>query len=131
MKMKFFGRGAATCVGLVFLLSGCGSIGGILPFGSEKPQARSRILADATEYQCKGGTRFHVRYLDNGAAAWVILPDREFRLDKRGDSSAGRYGNGAAVLDIVGNEATLADGATLSYKDCKTPGSTADSALQK
>ena len=60
-----------------------------------------------------------MRYLDNGAAAWVILPEREFRLNKTASTSGTRYSNGSATLDIKDSGATLSDGAAVTHAGCK------------
>ncbi|MEO8203696.1 MAG: hypothetical protein ABI630_07515 [Betaproteobacteria bacterium] len=104
------------------LATGCGGVdlGGILPFGGERNLERSRVPANSITYQCAGGKRFYLRYLDNGAAAWVILPEREFRLDKLPEGGT-RFGNGKAVLAINGDEASLSDGPTVNFTGCKVP----------
>jgi membrane-bound inhibitor of C-type lysozyme len=61
-----------------------------------------------------------VRYVDNGKSAWVILPEREFKLNPVISASGARYGNGVATLDTRGDEATLSDGATVTHANCKT-----------
>lgn len=108
------------------LLAGCGSMKvpdvNLWPFGEEKAEERPRGPANATEYQCGGNRKFHVRMIENGDAAWVILPEREFRLDKAGAESGTRYARGAITLDLQGNEATLTDSAGVSYSNCKAPG---------
>ena len=91
------------------------------PFGAEKTVERSRTPANSTAYLCDKNKRLYVRLLDNGAAAWVILPEREFRMDKTTGGEGTRYGSGKAVLDLQGEEATLSDGAALSYTGCKVP----------
>ena len=116
---------AAVAAPLLFSLAagGCGSVsvpGTLWPFGSEKNLELSRVPANSTTYQCAGGKRFYVRVLDNGAAAWVILPEREFRLD-RVAGEATRYGNGKAVLTVNGEEVSLVDGPTVSYTGCRIP----------
>ena len=101
--------------------SGCASVGALnlWPFGEQNIE-RSRVPANSIAYQCAGGKRFYLRYLDNNAAAWVILPEREFRLDKvAGDGT--RYGNGKAVLTVNGEEAGLTDGPSVSYTGCRIP----------
>ncbi len=97
-------------------LTGCGSVK-VWPFGSDAPQERSRVPANAVEYQCPGGKRFHVRWLDGNSAAWLILPDREVRLDRSG--TATRYSNGITSLDIDDGTATLSDRA-VTLSGCKT-----------
>lgn len=123
MGNKFIATALPAAVCLATFVAGCGSVNvNVWPFGGEKVQDRSRPPANATEFQCQGGKRFHVRYLDNGSAAWVILPEREFRLDKTAAESGTRYGNGIAVLDINGSEASLADSSATSFANCKAAG---------
>jgi membrane-bound inhibitor of C-type lysozyme len=113
----------ALAVALSLLLGGCGSLPSmpsIWPFGDDKGAERPRIPAGATEYSCDGGRRLYVRYIDNGKAAWVILPEREFKLTPVISGSGARYSNGVATLDTKGDEATLSDGATVTHANCKT-----------
>ena len=99
MKHRITRAAALACATLT--LSACGSVNlNLWPFGGDKEQDPSRTPAGATAYQCEGGKRLFVRYLDNGAAAWVILPEREFRLNKTASGSGTRYSNGSATLDI-------------------------------
>ncbi len=109
----------------LLLLTGCGdmNVKKYLPFTSDTPPERSRTPANATEYQCAAGKRFHVRMLEGGAAAWLILPEREVRLEKLAAQAGTRYSNGIAVLEINGNEAMLKDGAAVSFAGCKAVGS--------
>jgi len=114
---------AATLVCASLMLSACGSVNvNLWPFGGDKELDPSRAPAGATAYQCEGGKRLFVRYLDNGAAAWVILPEREFRLNKITSSSGSRYSNGGATLDISENVASLSDGAAVTHAGCKASG---------
>ena len=116
---------AAFAVPMLFSLAaaGCGSVSlpsSLWPFSDGKSVERSRVPANSVTYQCAGGKRFYLRTLENGAAAWVILPEREFRLDRvAGDGT--RYGNGRAVLTVTAEETSLTDGPTVSYTGCKTP----------
>jgi len=114
---------AAALVCAALLLNACTSVNvNLWPFGGDKEQDPSRTPAGATAYQCDDGKRLFVRYLDNGAAAWVILPDREFRLNKAATGAGTRYSNGSATLDLKDNEATLVDGAKPSHAGCKASG---------
>lgn len=117
VKKRFFYLTLFSPVGLALLLPGCGG-GKLWPFDGDGATTSSRKPANATEYQCDGGKRFYVRMMDNGATAWLILPDREVALAKA--SSGSRYSNGIAVLEINGSEAALADG-TVTYSGCKVP----------
>jgi len=122
--MKRISMGAmAAGLASISLLAGCGdmNVKKYLPFGGDDvTPERSRTPANATEYQCAAGKRFYVRALDGGAAVWLILPEREVRLNKLGADAGQRYSNGIAVLEITGNEAKLSDGAT-AFSNCKTP----------
>jgi hypothetical protein len=102
-------------------LAGCSSVN-LWPFGSSSSQELSRTPANATEYFCNNDRRFYVRFLDNGASVWVILPEREFRLDKV-DGATTRYTNKSAILEInEDKEVSLRDGATLAFTGCKAGG---------
>lgn len=122
MRNGFIRAALSAAVCLSLLLSGCGGAK-LWPFGGETAQDRSRPPANATEYQCSGGKRFYVRYLDNGGAAWLILAEREVRLDKVAAAAGTRYSNGITVLDVNGNEAMLAGGSAISFAGCKAVGS--------
>lgn len=105
----------------LLMLSACSSVN-LWPFGSSKELDPSRPPAGATAYACEGGKRLYVRYLDNGAAAWVILPDREFRLNKIASGTGTRYSNGSSTLDINDGGAALSDGVAVTHAGCKASG---------
>jgi len=110
----------AVLASAILVLSGCGSVSlNLWPFEGDKEQDVSRTPPGASAYACEGGKHLYVRYLDNGAAAWVILPEREFRLNKTAAAAGSRYGNGSTTLDIQEGVATLADGATVTHSGCK------------
>jgi hypothetical protein len=113
-----------TIAGLacMVLVAGCGeiSVKKYLPFGGDPIQERSRTPANATEYQCAAGKRIYVRTLEGGAAVWLILPERELRLDRIGADNSPRYGKGNITLDLNGNMAAIKDGNAIPYLDCKT-----------
>ena len=111
---------AAAAAVSCLLTTACGSFS-IWPFGDSAPE-RSRVPSDATEYQCAGGKRFYLRSMDGGNSTWVILSDREFRLDKVASAGATRFGNGVTTLEINGSEASLSDGSATSYTACKVAG---------
>ena len=106
---------------LTLLASGCGGLNpaSLWPFGSG-PQGRDPgPPPNATAYRCDGNRSFYLRMLEGGAA-WVILPEREFRLDKSAGAPA-RFGNGVAVLEVNGDMATLNDGPGQAYTGCRMP----------
>ena len=123
MKHRITRIAALTLAGSTLLLGACSSVNlDRLPFTGSKEQDVSRTPPGATAYACDGGKRLYVRYLDNGAAAWVILPDREFRLNKTSSGNGPRYSNGSATLDLKDGGATLADGAAVTHGGCKPAG---------
>ena len=102
---------------VVIALSACSSAS-LWPFGSSDTPVLSRTPANATEYFCNNDRRFYARFLDNGASVWVILPEREFRLDKA--DSAGRYTNRVAMMETnEAGEVSLREGTTLAFTGCK------------
>ena len=76
---------------------------------------RPVVPPNGTEYRCAAGKVFYLRYLENNAAAWVILADRELRLDKDG----ARFTNGTTVLTVEGDTLALNDGPGNLYSACK------------
>jgi len=118
MKQQVTRVAALACAALV--LGACSSVNlNLWPFGDDKEQNLSRTPPGATAYACENGQKLFVRYLDGGAAAWIILPGREFRLGKVGADAGTRYSNGSATLAIQDKVATLSDGASVSYTGCK------------
>ena len=114
-----FGRSALPALAcILFVLTGCGSVN-LWPFGSERNPEQALVPADATEFQCAGGRRFYVRYLNNGSAAWIIFPEREFRLDKVASGGGTRYSNGIDTLDVNDKGTTLTEGSGASFSGCK------------
>lgn len=108
----------AAALLLPILLAGCSGFS-VWPF-ADGPQGRKPAPPpNATAYRCDGGKQFYVRMLEGGAA-WVILPEREFRLDKTAGAD-GRYSNGAAHLEIKAQEASLSDGPGQMYSGCRVP----------
>jgi membrane-bound inhibitor of C-type lysozyme len=100
------------------LLTACA--GGWWPFGGSSSQDPSaRIPPGATVYNCAGNKRLFVRHASDGKSAWVIYPDREFRLDRVAASSGDRYSNGVSTLTIESDEATLDEGGARLFSECK------------
>lgn len=110
---------------LSLLLAGCGdmNVRKYLPFGGDTVPERSRTPVNATEYQCAAGKRFYLRTLEGGGAMWLILPERELRLDKFGSGDGARYSKGNTVLQLNGNEASVSDGAGAPFTACKVAAS--------
>jgi hypothetical protein len=110
-------RPALLCLGLA--LAGCGDVK-LWPFGGG-PTELSRAPADATAYRCEGGRQLYVRLLEGGAAAWVILPEREIRLERE-SAGATNYAYRSTRLEISGSEATLFERNAVTLGGCKSGG---------
>lgn len=110
-----------SCAALA--LSACGSVNvNLWPFDGGGEQNLSRTPPGASSYQCDEGRHLYLRLLDNGAAAWVILPEREFRLNKLSADGGTRYSNGDATLELNDGAATLTVGSAVSHAGCKASG---------
>ena len=100
-----------------FMLAACG--GSWWPFGSTGVDESARVPAGATEYSCAANKRLLVRYTPDGKSAWVIYPDREFRLDRVSAASGERFTNGVSTLTTQGEDAQLEESGTRLFADCK------------
>lgn len=112
-----YARLLISCLAAV-LLAACGGLR-VWPFVDE--QGRALVPANATHYVCDANRGFYLRFLAAGEA-WVILPEREFRLDRVVAAAGRRYSNGAATLDLGADaaaEASLNDGPAIAYSGCK------------
>lgn len=99
-------------------LAGCGGVK-LWPFGTE--EGRVVVPENATQYRCNANRGFYLRFLATGEA-WVIFPEREFRLDRVANVPGRRFSNGSAVLDLgaeANAEATLNDGPAIAFSGCK------------
>ena len=110
-------RSLATMLAAALGLTACG--GSWWPFGSTGADESARPPAGATEYSCAANKRLLVRYAPDGKSAWVIYPDREFRLDRVSAASGERYTNGVSTLTTQGEDAQLEESGTRLFVDCK------------
>ena len=95
-------------------LAGCTSW---WPWGGA-PAERSRYPADAVIYKCEGNKQLVVRYVDDGKAAIVMYPDRDFRLDQVRTASGARYSNGRTTLATKGDELLLEEDGKTLFANC-------------
>jgi membrane-bound inhibitor of C-type lysozyme len=102
---------------LLLALGGCSSPR-LWPFG--EAESRPAVPENSVQYQCNGGKRFFLRMLSNGDA-WVILPEREFRLERVASAPGRRFSNGVAVLELgdAATGASLNDGPAIAFSGCK------------
>jgi len=97
-------------------LNGCSS--GWWPFGSSGEQP-VRLPEGAVEYACAQGKRLLVRYTPDAKSAWIIYPDREFRLDRVGSGPEDRYSNGVSTLVSREDVVTLDSEGSPQFVDCR------------
>jgi membrane-bound inhibitor of C-type lysozyme len=105
-------------------LAACGGGSGWWPWQSDKGiDVATRVPPGATEFSCAGAKRLLVRFTADGKSAWVIYPDREFRLDRPGSGAGELYTNGVTSLSVQGADAHLDEGSTRAFAECKRKGS--------
>lgn len=126
MKRRFT-RGnaiaAAAIAAAIGVTSGCSTLTG------DDDEEQARIAPCGVEYRCEaaGGEPAHSIYLHKAerkpGALWVVLPEREFRVDPEGTGTpASRYTNGRSTLDLAGDVATLTEEGKVTYGNCKRVG---------
>lgn len=109
-------RSGIAAAALAVLLGGCA--GSWLPWGHSDREQPRRLPEGAVELDCAQGRKLLVRHFADGKSAWIILPDREFRLD-RAPGPAERYTNGATTLSVDGDASSLDIDGSRQYADCK------------
>ena len=101
------------------MLAGC-SGGGWWPWSSSSGEvAVPRTPPGAKGYACEGGKRLVVRFQADAKSAWVIFPDREFRLDRVASASGEQFSNGRTVLAVKDGEAVLEESGAVQFAKCK------------
>ena len=103
------------------LIAGCGgmdSVRNLWPFGERSGEA-PRIPADVTVYDCDGQKQLLVRYSGDRGYAMILLPEREFRLDAVPSGSGAKYSNWRTVLSTKGEEASVEEGGSAIFANCK------------
>jgi membrane-bound inhibitor of C-type lysozyme len=105
-----------TCVVAVGLaVSACGMIDRLWTRG---PTEQPRLAAGAVEFRCDANRSLVLRLEER--AAWVLLPEREFRLDAAPSASGSRYSNGRTTLVMQGSDqASLEEGSTVTHANCR------------
>ena len=82
-----------------------------------EPEERLVIPQGATAYRCNAGKSFFIRSMDEGRAVWVMLIEREFRLEAPA-AGATRFTNGRTALNLNGDQASLEEGSVTTYASC-------------
>jgi hypothetical protein len=108
---------------LVILLSSCSSlsidkekISNILSWESDTSEDFSP--KNSIQFECAENKVFYLRYLEEKNAVWIILDDREFRLEKILDQD-NKFSNSMSNLEINPENTILNTSSKTSYEQCK------------
>ena len=108
---------------LVILLSSCSSlsidkekISNILSWESDTSEDFSP--KNSIQFKCAENKVFYLRYLEEKNAVWIILDDREFRLEKILDQD-NKFSNSMSNLEISPENTILNTSSKTSYEQCK------------
>lgn len=108
---------------LVILLSSCSSlsidkekISSILSWESDTSEDFSP--KNSIQFECAENKVFYLRYLEEKNAVWIILDDREFRLEKILDQD-NKFSNNMSNLEISPENTILNTSVKTSYEQCK------------
>lgn len=114
---------AAAIAAAIGAMSGCSTLTG------DDDTEQARVAPCGIEYRCEAAGSEPARslYLHKAerkpGALWVVLPEREFRVDPEGSGTpASRYTNGRSALELAGDAATLTEEGKVTYGNCKRVG---------
>lgn len=98
-------------------LSGCST--SWLPWSRSDDEQPRRLPEGAVELHCAQAKTLLVRYAADGKSVWVMLPDREFRLDRGAAAGGERYGNGTTTMLVQAEGIALDIDGTRQFSDCR------------
>ncbi len=107
----------------IFLISSCSSIDlekeKILNVFSWDDKPNQNIsLKNAIKFNCAEDKNFHLKFLEDKNAVWIILENREFRLNKDANND-NAYSNGKSLLKINSDNTTIESNKKIVYDQCK------------
>ena len=73
---------------------------------------------NSIQFTCDQNQIFFLRYLEDKNAVWIILDNREFRLQKDLVDDS-KYSNGKTVLEISQGNVSIASNEKSLYEQCK------------
>jgi hypothetical protein len=107
---------------LVSMLSSCSTlsldtdkISEALTWGGDK---NNSLPKNAVAFECAKSQAFFIQYLDEKNAVWVVLKNREFRLNKSPDQT-NTFTNGDTLLEINPDNTILKIQEQVLYDLCK------------
>ena len=72
---------------------------------------------DSIEYNCDKKKTFFLSYLNEGKSVWVVLPDREFKLDQI-DESQNIYSNDITTIEMSSEIIQVINNNEILYDQC-------------
>ena len=73
---------------------------------------------NSIQFTCNQNQTFFLRYLEDKNAVWIILDNREVRLEKELVND-NKYSNGKTVLEISEDNISITSNEKFIYKQCK------------
>ena len=73
---------------------------------------------NSIQFTCNQNQTFFLRYLEDKNAVWIILDNREFRLEKDLVDD-NKYSNSKTVLEFFQDNVTITSNEKFIYKQCK------------
>ena len=73
---------------------------------------------NSIRFNCDQNQTFFLRYLEDKNAVWIILDNREFRLEKDLVND-NKYSNGKTVLEISQRNVSITSNEKSLYEQCK------------
>ena len=81
-------------------------------------QERNIRPEDSIKYDCDKKKTFFLSYINKKKSVWLILPDREFRLNQI-DGSENIYTNNITTLEISPGHTQIKDKKEILYSQCE------------
>ena len=72
---------------------------------------------DSIEYNCDKKKTFFLSYLNEGKSVWIVLPDREFKLDQI-DESQNIYSNDITTIEMSSEIIQVRNNNEILYDQC-------------
>ena len=106
----------------LLLLNACSSINldkdNITDIFSLDDENQTLSPENSIQFTCDQNQIFFLRYLEDKNAVWIILDNREFRLEKDLVDD-NKYSNGKTVLEISQGNVSITSNEKFLYEQCK------------
>ena len=127
MKLLSLSKAQSFFILLSLLISSCTSIKldkeNIVDIFSLDDENQSLSPENSIQFTCDQNKKFFLRYLENKNAVWIILDNREFRLEKDLVDD-NKYSNSKTTLNNLQDNVSIISDEKYLYKECKeTPSS--------